>query len=345
MWPNILTGLRSGEIRIDPFAARRRENPRVDGARRGATSFDFGQSSEACSSPSRAWPPACPLHAAALTAQQASAAPAAQAAASSRIPTFRRSACSRRRRSRLHRRRRDLRALARLFKLHKFRQGDRLPESPFVLVVAGLVQLFTDTGTHDPVIHGRGAFFTTCTAAIDVSRRSADRSSGIAQLCGCTEDNSWDEWIYEEIEEEPVVDRRQSTAPGARQSVAAPRRASTMPAGRTSGAPAASNPAGGGRLSLAAPGGIPMIRKPHTKVSALSEGLCLLLPSRDKLPKHMHRLLRAAECARRSSAGWRVGELVTPFTALLLWLSQRDRKAPFTRPRHLQARTNRCESL
>ena len=60
----------------------------------------------------------------------------------------------------------DLRTLAKHFTVHHFSEGEALPESPFVLVASGLVNVYTDTGAHEPVTHGRGSFIVSVSAAL-----------------------------------------------------------------------------------------------------------------------------------------------------------------------------------
>ena len=70
----------------------------------------------------------------------------------------------------------DFRNLARFFTVHHFSPGETLPESPFYLVASGHVRVQTETGSHEPVVHGRGAFFISATAQQEVSKRRKGRS-------------------------------------------------------------------------------------------------------------------------------------------------------------------------
>lgn len=241
----------------------------------------------------------------------------------------------------------DFRMLAKFFTLHRFSPRDHLPESPFCLVATGLVSLHTDTGAHEVVTHGRGSFFVSVSAALDVTKRQVSRSL-LARLCGWKGDDTWDEWIFDddedEIEYEAVGARPPPHAPAStnHQHGRLSRGDQRRPSGgsfagnhvsRHTGGHAlgtmqherrkvSMNPAaaGGERVSIAAqtpegrallrrasantrassagasggPGGlsIPTIRKPHTRMVALTDCECLLMSS--GMLKRLHQLSRVS---------------------------------------------------
>jgi hypothetical protein len=81
----------------------------------------------------------------------------------------------------------DFRTIAKFFTVRSFSAEERLPDSPFYFVGSGLVSVQTDTGTHEAVAHGRGAFISTVSCQQDVTKRQKSHSF-LSWLCGNGED-------------------------------------------------------------------------------------------------------------------------------------------------------------
>lgn len=87
----------------------------------------------------------------------------------------------------------EFKELAKVFSLQHFESGQPLPESPFYLVASGSVIVHTDMGTHVPVVHRCGDFFTSCTARKDIENRPISVVKGLRGWLSSLTNMGWED--------------------------------------------------------------------------------------------------------------------------------------------------------